>query len=122
MRSLLPNVLLPVTLGLLVCVPSSAQTAPARKIKGLHHPMASTERALVRATMKDLRGGAVVVVEERDSPILPWWSGRPRVFRLLRLRPAQPVSLPAAPWMDTSKVVSGGNPVALLYPLGWEAE
>lgn len=101
--------------GLLAGIPSSALTPP-RRIKGLRQPLPITEQALAKAAVKDLHGGAVVVVEDSGTSPLPRWPARNSVFRLLRPVPA----LPPAPWMDTSRVVSGGNPVALLYPLGWD--
>jgi hypothetical protein len=108
---ILVHLILSAGLGLLVCAPSFAQ-APARKIKGLRQPMVRTDRGLVRATLKDIKGGAVVVVEEQ-AYVLPWWPAKGD-FRMLR--PA----LAPAPWMDTTRVVENGNPVALLYPLGWD--
>jgi len=102
---------------MLLAVSAFAQTAP-RRIKGLRRPQPNTERALVQAALKELREGAVVVVEDTRTPLLPRWPVRNGLFRLTRPVP----SLAPAPWMDTSKVVSGGNPVGLLVPLGWEFE
>jgi len=101
--------------GFLAAIPSSAQTATHR-IKGLRRPLPTTQRALAKVAVKDLRDGAVVVVEDAGPSPLPRWPARNGVFRLLQPVPA----LPPAPWMDMSRVVSGGNTVALLYPLGWD--
>lgn len=112
MQKILATILL---FGFLAGIPSSAQTSP-RRIKGLRRPLPTTERALAKAAVRDMRDGAVVVVEDAAPEPLPRWPARNGVFRLLRPVPV----LPPAPWMDMSRVVSGGNTVALLYPLGWD--
>ena len=90
-----------------------------RKIKGLRRPEVSTDQATVLAALKDLRAGMVVVVDEAALPPLPWRPVRAGYFRLFGPRPTWTTSLPTAPWMDDSRIVSGGNPIALYYPLGW---
>jgi hypothetical protein len=61
----------------------------------------------------------VVVVEDTSLPAFSMPRARRSLFRLLEV-PGQPdLALPVAFWMDPTKVISGGNTVAQVYPLGW---
>jgi len=104
---------------LALVLPALLLAAPPRpvpaRIKGLHRPAPLTTRGMVRDSLADMKG-AVVVVEENALPPWPEQFGRYGFFRIYGPGPDRP-ELPVAPWMDTSRVVSGGNPIALVYPL-----
>jgi hypothetical protein len=100
---------------LLAAIPAFSQTAAPHRIKGLRRTAPNTRQALVKATLRDLRSGAVVVVEEDTIPPLPRWPAPGSLFRMMR-------PLPPMPGMDPMRVVSNGNTVALLYPLGWDTK
>ena len=94
-----------------------ARTGPApARIKGLRPFLPPTDRALVQSTLWDLRSGAVVVVDDQLPSTLPGWPARTgyfRVFGPFHVSPALP------PDQDPSKVMSGGNTIGQVYPLGW---
>jgi hypothetical protein len=96
-------------------------------LKGLRRPlpMATSSTDAVRTSLKEIGGGAVVVVED-DLPMVVM----PKVFTSVRIlggklqlfnrHDPQPTDLPVVPWMDTDAVVSGaGNVVSRTYPIGW---
>jgi len=84
-------------------------------IKGLRVPRGVTDRAFVQAALRDLAGGPVVVVEEESFTLKPSRTVRFGNLRVL----AQPAALPVAPWVDDTRVFSGTNVVAQVFPLGW---
>lgn len=93
----------------------SARTGPApARIKGLRRPMPITDQELVQASLRDLRNGSVVVVEDMAPGPLPFGAGKTGFFRL-----SNPFKLSLPPQMDPSKVISGGNTIGEVYPLGW---
>lgn len=128
MKNALAMIILPATLAFGLSAPTQTQAprpptvrrarkgpVPAR-IKGLRPLMAPTDQALVQATMGDLRNGMVVVVEDQAPPPLPRWPGRKGYFRFsgpFHASPAPPLG------MDPAKVVSGGNTIGEVFPLGW---
>ena len=99
---------------------AQAQGPALHPLLGLRPLIADTDRGLVRAAMRDLRTGAVVVVEEDGMSPVPGWpakSGFTHYFGPLTSRAIMVQPVPA--WMDPTKVISGGNTVAQVYPLGW---
>ena len=91
-----------------------------RMMRGQRPPIPDTDRALVQATLWDLRTGAVVVVEEEEGfPLLPRTHARTGFIHFFGPAPNRTTTMPPAPWMDPSTVVSGGNTVAQVHPLGW---
>jgi len=97
-------------------VPAS-QPAPPR-IKGLKDPLGVTDLALIQATLRDLPD-SVVVVEAEGFSLLPTQQVRLDMFRLLDGSLAPGSGLPLAPWADGPALVSGGNRIAQVFPLGW---
>lgn len=131
MRNPLVKFMLPAALLLGLGAPSQAQGTPAPKphagrhartgpvparIKGLRPLMLATDQALVQSALGDLRNGMVVVVEDQAPSPLPRWPGRTSYFRVFGPFHASP-ALP--PGLDPSKVISGGNTIGQVYPLGW---
>lgn len=89
-------------------------------MRGQRRVIADTDRALVQAALRDLRTGAVVVVEEEEGfPLLPRTHRRTGFIHFFGPVPNRTTALPGAPWMDPATVVSGGNIVGRVYPLGW---
>ena len=124
------TILLPLVLGAKDSFENPAHSAavsrPGSQGRSHHHMrgqrplIADTDRGLVQAAMRDLRTGAVVVVEEDEAfALLPRTHARTGFIHFFGPRPNRTTALPGAPWMDASKVVSGGNTVAQVYPLGW---
>ena len=90
-----------------------------RKIKGLKEPLGVTDRALLQAVLRDLGSGLVVVVEEEAPTLKPSQVVRFGNLRVLARSSAAASGLPLPPWMDNAIVLSGGNTVAQVFPLGW---
>lgn len=78
--------------------------------------MPRTDQGLVQATLGDLRNGMVVVVEDQAPQPLAMWTGRTSYFRLYGPFTRE-LFLP--PGQDPSKVISGGNTIGQVFPLGW---
>ena len=104
-----------------------AQTGPKPlELKGLRRlpPMSALTAETIRTSLKEIGGGAVVVVEDLLPVVV-----MPEVFTGLRLlggklqlfnrQGAQPYDLPVASWMDKDTVYAGGQVVSRTYPLGW---
>ena len=102
---------------------------PKAKSQGIHSspgpslpPAKGLDPLMTRAFFQPrLRNGAsaVVIVEDFAPAPMPSKVLKRRVFRLL-VPPADPaLALPDSAWMTGSRVVSGGNTVSEIYPLGW---
>jgi len=63
--------------------------------------------------------GAVVVVEEEPVSWVTLVPKRTGLRRFFTPAPLPAGGLPAPCWMEDAKVVSGGNTIAQLVPLGW---
>lgn len=98
---------------------------PSQPVKGLHKPMplGAGVAELVHASLRDLGGGAVVVVEDelplpmaKLTPGFQVFGGKVRLFQSPK---GQPYDLPVFSWMDTNTVRSGPNVASRSYPMGW---
>lgn len=98
-------------------------------LKGLRPPppLSAWTAEATRSSMKEIRGGAVVVVEDVLQVVV-----MPQLFTGVRLlggklqlfnrEVPQPGDLPVNTWMDPGTVYSGGtggNVVQRTYPIGW---
>jgi hypothetical protein len=95
------------------------------KVKGLNKTLADapTVSLMVRATMRDFTGGAVVVVEDELPRFNQKLNTGVVVFdgKLRFLKPVlgQSYGLPVPVWMNPNVVMSGGNIVQRSYAFGW---
>lgn len=97
--------------------PAPLPSPPA--VKGLRSPLGLTERELIQTAIKDMPGGAVVVVEDEAFHLVPRQVVRFEGVRILEPAYTTVSGIPLAPWMDGPFVVSGGNTIAQVYCLGW---
>ncbi|NTV72733.1 MAG: hypothetical protein HGA66_00790 [Holophaga sp.] len=113
--------MLPVLLALAL-TPSAGPALPA--VQGLRKPLpvAADVAAFVKWSLAEM-GQAVVVVEGEYALPLPRVSTGIQILegkmRLFSVKMPNPADIPAAPWMDTSTLRSGGNVVQKIYPIGW---
>ncbi|BDU74784.1 hypothetical protein [Mesoterricola silvestris] len=113
--------MLPLVLALAL-TPSPGPALPS--VAGLRRPMpvAADVAEYVRWSLTEL-GQAVVVVEGEYAAPLPKVATGIRFLdgnlRLFSVRGINPADIPAAPWMDTGTIRSGGNVVQKTYPIGW---
>ncbi len=97
---------------------------PAPVIKGLVKPIpqAAGVGDYVAWSLHEM-GGAVVVVEgDMPLPLSKLPSGLQVLqgkLRLFQPRMTLATDFPVAPWMDTSRIMSGPNVAQKIYPLGW---
>jgi hypothetical protein len=96
-------------------------------IKGLRPPLplAASVADYTRASLRDLAGGAVVVVEDYlPLPMLMVPTGFSLIGGRLRFQTgglglgAFQGGVAVFPWMDSNAVRSGGNVVSRIYPIG----
>ncbi len=90
-------------------------TSPKLKIPA---PLGPTRRNLMRAVLRDMQGSVVVVEGEAPPPVLRA-TVRIGLFRLLWPNYSPAADLPGAISTESSAVISGGNTIALLNPIGW---
>ena len=93
-------------------VPSSSMGPSLPHLRGVR-------RAGARVVYPSLNAAVVMVVEDQPAP---WVTVAPKgtwLFRCLAPVPIPDGGLSQSSWMEASRVVSGGNTIAQLYPLGW---
>jgi len=109
------------SLACLLCVSLAQAVSPPRpghgpapaRIKGLWKPGQTAPPAQIRAIL-----ASEVLVEENALAPLPALPARFGLFRFNGNLPV-PGRFPPPPYLDPAKVVSGGNTIAQVYPLGW---
>jgi hypothetical protein len=99
-----------------------SQIGPAPpKLKGVYLPMplAPSVSDLVKASLHEMRGSAVVVVEDDFITLLPKINAGVRFpggrLRLVTSGRDIPYGVPAMPWMGGGS----GNGPGKVYPMGW---
>jgi hypothetical protein len=94
-------------------------------VKGLHKPSSAAPSisAMVRSSMRDFTGGAIVVIEDDLPRYNPKVNIGAAIFggnlRLFKPVLGQAPGLPVPVWMNHNIVMSGGNIVQQNYPMGW---